>query len=83
LRTPAGLSRLVRAETVLTSLIMFAVIYALLFAVFIFLLNEKIQHGPDDVDLVPSGKLTRHKPGGVTRSVAQFERSLPDDSRAG
>lgn len=31
----------------LTSLILFTLIYALLFALFIFLLNEKIQHGPD------------------------------------
>jgi hypothetical protein len=28
-----------------------------LFAVFIYLLNDKIQHGPDEQDLVPSGKL--------------------------
>jgi cytochrome d ubiquinol oxidase subunit I len=57
LRTPDGLSRVVKAEAVLTSLIMFAFIYALLFAVFVFLLNEKIQHGPDDADLTPTGKL--------------------------
>jgi len=31
--------------------------YFLLFAVFIYLLNDKIQHGPDDADLTPSGKL--------------------------
>jgi cytochrome d ubiquinol oxidase subunit I len=57
LRTPDGLSKVVKAEAVLTSLIMFAFIYALLFAVFVYLLNEKIQHGPDDADLQPSGKL--------------------------
>src|SRR5258707_6434480 len=85
LRTPEGLSRVVRAETVLTSLIMFTLIYALLFAVFIFLLNEKIQHGPDDADLFPSGKLAAHKKHagghGVTRSLAHIEQS--DESRAG
>ena len=32
-------------------------IYLLLFAVFIYLLNDKIQHGPDEADLVPAGKL--------------------------
>ena len=32
-------------------------IYFLLFAVFIYLLNDKIQHGPHDEDLIPSGKL--------------------------
>ena len=34
-----------------------SIIYLLLFAVFIYLLNDKIQHGPDDADLLPSGKL--------------------------
>ena len=29
----------------------------LLFAVFVYLLNDKIQHGPDAADLTPSGKL--------------------------
>jgi len=57
MRTPAGLSAVVKANAVLTSLIMFTLIYFLLFAVFIYLLNEKIQHGPDDADLIPSGKL--------------------------
>ena len=28
-----------------------------LFAVFIYLLDHKIQHGPDDADLLPAGKL--------------------------
>jgi cytochrome d ubiquinol oxidase subunit I len=83
LRTPAGLSRMVRSETVLSSLIMFALIYALLFAVFIFLLNEKIQHGPDDADLTPSGKLRQPKDASVTKAVVQLERTLPDGSRAG
>jgi cytochrome d ubiquinol oxidase subunit I len=57
MRTPAGLSAVVQANVVLTSLILFTVIYFLLFAVFIYLLNDKIQHGPDDADLIPSGKL--------------------------
>jgi cytochrome d ubiquinol oxidase subunit I len=57
MRTPEGLSKVVQANVVLTSLIMFTLIYFLLFAVFIYLLNEKIQHGPDDEDLIPSGKL--------------------------
>ena len=42
-------------EVVLTSLILFTVIYALLFAVFVYLLNDKITHGPDQADLIPSG----------------------------
>lgn len=57
MRTPEGLSAVVKANAVLASLILFTLIYTLLFAVFIYLLNDKIQHGPDDADLIPSGKL--------------------------
>jgi len=57
MRTPAGLSAVVKANVVLASLVLFTFIYFLLFAVFIYLLNDKIQHGPDEQDLVPSGKL--------------------------
>ena len=57
LRTPEGLSAVVKANVVLSSLILFTFIYFLLFAVFIYLLNDKIQHGPHEDDLIPSGKL--------------------------
>ncbi|HPY31112.1 MAG TPA: cytochrome ubiquinol oxidase subunit I [Verrucomicrobiota bacterium] len=57
MRTSDGLSAVVPAEVVLTSLILFTLIYLLLFAVFVYLLNDKIQHGPDDTDLTPTGKL--------------------------
>jgi len=36
---------------------MFTLIYLLLFVCFVYLLNEKIQHGPADADLTPTGKL--------------------------
>lgn len=57
LRTSEGLSAVVKANVVLSSLIMFTLIYLLLFAVFVYLLNDKIKHGPDDADLEPHGKL--------------------------
>jgi len=57
LRTSEGLSAVVKADAVLTSLILFTLVYLLLFAVFVYLLNDKIQHGPDDADLTPTGKL--------------------------
>jgi cytochrome bd ubiquinol oxidase subunit I len=57
MRTSEGLSKVITAEAVLGSLILFTVIYLLLFAVFVYLLNDKIQHGPDAADLVPTGKL--------------------------
>jgi len=55
----------VKADTVLTAIILFSAIYLLLFSVFVYLLNDKIHHGPDETDLVPSGKLAlpeRRKP---------------------
>ncbi len=51
LRTSEGLSKVVKAEAVLSSLILFTLVYALLLALFIYLLNDKIVHGPDEQDL--------------------------------
>ena len=42
------MSSSVEAGQVVLSLIMFSLIYLLLFVLFIYLLNEKIQHGPVD-----------------------------------
>ena len=47
LRTSDALSQAVKAEHVLASLILFTFIYVMLFALFLYLLNKKIQHGPD------------------------------------
>ena len=62
MRTPAGLSAVVKANVILSSLILFTLIYSLLFAVFVYLLNDKIQHGPHEDDLIPSGKLALPDP---------------------
>ena len=56
LRTSQGLSAVVHANQIVASMIMFMLVYLLLFAAFIFLLNEKIKHGPDESDLLPTGK---------------------------
>ncbi len=56
LRTSDALSKVVTANQVAASMVMFGLVYLLLFAVFVFLLNEKIRHGPDDSDLQPAGK---------------------------
>lgn len=48
LRISEGLSKSVVANQVLGSLLMFTFLYLLLFIVFIYMLNEKIKHGPDD-----------------------------------
>ena len=50
LKTSDGLSRAVQANQVVFSIILFTLIYTLLFITFIYLLNRKIQHGPDDDD---------------------------------
>ncbi len=54
LRTSEGLSKAVTAEQIMFSLILFAVIYLILFALFIYLLNEKIQHGPEEPETIAS-----------------------------
>ena len=51
MRTSDGLSPAVEAPEVLFSLVVFSLIYALLFALFLFLLDQKIAHGPLDDDL--------------------------------
>jgi cytochrome d ubiquinol oxidase subunit I len=56
LRTSDALSVVVPASEVITSLVLFGLIYLLLFVLFVFLLNEKIQHGPDDVS-VETGRM--------------------------
>jgi cytochrome d ubiquinol oxidase subunit I len=50
LRTSEALSKVVKASEILSSLILFAFIYILLFAVFIYLLNHRIHSGPGVVD---------------------------------
>ena len=51
MRTVEGLSPAVKAPEVLFSLVLFALVYALLFVLFIYLLDQKITHGPLDEDL--------------------------------
>jgi cytochrome d ubiquinol oxidase subunit I len=47
LRTSDALSKTVTANQVVFSLILFALVYALLLVLFLFLMNRKIQHGPE------------------------------------
>ena len=51
MRTSEGLSAVVTANMVMISLVMFSVIYLLLFALFIYLLDQKIRHGPGDEEV--------------------------------
>ena len=51
LRTSDAVSQNLRAPQVAGSIAMFGVIYAMLFAIWIYLLNDKIQKGPEPVPL--------------------------------
>lgn len=48
LRTVDGVSRNINGNQVFGSILMFLIIYFLLFALFVFLLDKKIKHGPDE-----------------------------------
>jgi cytochrome d ubiquinol oxidase subunit I len=54
LRISEGLSRAVTANQVLGSIILFGFVYALLLILFIYLLNEKIKHGPSEINHTPT-----------------------------
>jgi cytochrome d ubiquinol oxidase subunit I len=56
LRTEEAFSKTVTAGEVITSLVLFGIIYLMLLVLFIYLLNEKIQHGPVD-DHIKEGHL--------------------------
>lgn len=56
LRTSEALSKSVTASEVVISLVLFALIYILLFVLFLYLLNEKIQHGPVDDRVAEEGR---------------------------
>jgi cytochrome d ubiquinol oxidase subunit I len=47
LKTSQALSKAVKAQEIVASLVMFAFVYTLLFALFIYTLTRKIHHGPD------------------------------------
>jgi cytochrome d ubiquinol oxidase subunit I len=56
MRTRDGLSPSVSAAEVTISLALFTAVYALLFVLFLFLLDQKIRHGPREDDLGPAGR---------------------------
>ena len=68
LRTVDSVSKSVPAAQVLASIIMFGVIYSLLFAVWVFVLNSKIVHGPDVTGEIPSATTTK----GLIEAVALY-----------
>jgi cytochrome d ubiquinol oxidase subunit I len=56
LRTREGLSKVVGAGETLASLVLFSLVYVLLLALFLYLLDHKIRHGPDEEEASIPGK---------------------------
>jgi len=50
LRVSEGLSKAVTANQILASVVMFSAVYLILFLLFLYLLNEKVKHGPDEAE---------------------------------
>ena len=72
LRTKDAVSESVSSQEVLTSIILFGVIYLLLGAVWVFVLNHKIQTGPSALE--PGGRNLRE----VVTARADHRRSLTE-----
>ena len=89
LRTADGLSKSVAASHILASIIMFALIYTLLFFVWLYVLHQKIMHGPDEPVPVPLSDSTetllaaaaqRTNPGGDSMTGAKADNSANPNS---
>ncbi len=78
LKTADGLSESVTAEQVLSSIILFGIIYSLLFAVWVFVLNNKIQHGPETAEELTQYK-TRLKADSMSEKFRRSGKSLGGD----
>lgn len=72
LRTSESVSKAVPAGQVLASILLFGFVYALLFAVWVFVLNAKIVHGPDEPHEHSTPVLTTQK--GLIEAVASMAR---------
>jgi cytochrome bd ubiquinol oxidase subunit I len=70
MRTEDAVSPSVRVSQVWSSVIMFSLVYSLLLALFLYLLNQKIRHGPleEDLSVLPANR-RQH----LTASRAQAE----------
>ena len=71
LRTSDALSKTVTANQVWFSLIMFSVIYLLLFILFVYLLNKKIKHGPNEGDQPHDLIDERNRQKGMVSTIAK------------
>lgn len=73
LRTADATSEAVTAGQVLGSTTMFTLVYMLLFAMFIYLLDKKIKAGPDDMNDLEASDFEQATPFGILRRRAGVE----------
>lgn len=81
LRTADAVSRVVPAGQVLGSIVMFSIIYALLFMVWVYVLHNKITHGPDEPLLIPQQSNSSLMEVAAGRVTSPGEYSLVDTER--
>lgn len=79
LKTSAAISEAVRSGQVLGSIVMFGVVYALLFSLWIYVLNSKIQHGPEPVDKPGVSKAYEGGVADAATTVADHRGHLTGD----
>ncbi|MGH1344736.1 MAG: cytochrome ubiquinol oxidase subunit I [Nannocystales bacterium] len=80
LRTEDAVSNVVPTEQILGSLVLFSVAYAALFALWVYVLNEKIKHGPpepeadatDNVGLLAAAIGARRENASLTATRSEF-----------
>ena len=78
LRTEDGVSKVVSANAVLGSILMFGFIYLLLFLVWVYVMNEKIRHGPDPLPAMPAGTTPQAFLEAASRNQEEGRASLTD-----
>jgi cytochrome bd ubiquinol oxidase subunit I len=72
LRTADAVSRAIKADQVLASIILFGLIYLLLFAVWVYVLHSKIMHGPDEPAAVAAETPTKTSPGALWETAGRL-----------
>ncbi|MDX9976061.1 MAG: cytochrome ubiquinol oxidase subunit I [FCB group bacterium] len=77
MRTSDAVSEAVSGGQVLGSIAMFGVIYSLLFLVWVFVLNSKIQHGPEPIEDLP-GRTTAMGLLDAASRLADHEGSMTE-----
>ncbi len=82
LKTADALSESVTSELVLGSIIMFGVVYFVLFILWIFLLNHKIQQGPEDIKPETTEGEKTDKGGVLAPATGKAEEGLTGEAKS-